>query len=312
MDYDAAQASHPIDHKPMTQANNESSSNGSSMAIDPSVLDDAALLTFVVGDAAADALLQRFGLAGVSEVSRTAALACGCRKTSADRLLAVVELAQRMARARIPARVRSPELASYLQLKYGRLGQEVLGIALLDPRRRLIADLELFRGGLFQASCDARTILREVLLQGASCFVVFHTHPADGDPWQVSAEDRSFTQKLATRAAAVGVLLVDHLVLGCPGRFFSFADSEPNYLVPRPLDLDWPKKPPRPLDKELVFTNEDPRVVFAELQEAALPDVEDLMRRIGPKGLEELRKIAQFAMDRNAEIVQLTESIGEE
>ena len=53
----------------------------------------------------------------------------------------------------------------------------------------------------------------------AAGLVVFHTHPS-GDP-SPSPEDHHFTRRMEQAGEVVGVRLVDHLILGCTGRWVS-------------------------------------------------------------------------------------------
>jgi DNA repair protein RadC len=57
--------------------------------------------------------------------------------------------------------------------------------------------------------------LKRALLANAAGLVVYHNHPS-GDPTP-SREDRDFTRRLAAAAEAVGVRLLDHIVVGREG-----------------------------------------------------------------------------------------------
>jgi DNA repair protein RadC len=64
-------------------------------------------------------------------------------------LLAAVELACRMAEARIPDREllnRPTRIARYVALRYGSRDQEVLGAIFVDTRNRLLGEREIYRG----------------------------------------------------------------------------------------------------------------------------------------------------------------------
>jgi DNA repair protein RadC len=149
----------------------------------------------------------------------------GVGPAKAAAVLAAVELGRRLARAEV--REREPlghpaAVASYLNLRYSALDQEVMGALYLDARNRLLGERELFRGALNRAVAEPRRILREGLLAGAAGCIVFHTHPS-GDP-SPSAEDLAFTRRLAEAGEAVGIRLVDHLVLGGQGRWVSLRE----------------------------------------------------------------------------------------
>ena len=62
-------------------------------------------------------------------------------------------------------------------------------------------------------------MLKEGLLRGACGLVLFHTHPSrDPSP---SLEDLAFTRRLAEAGDAVGIKLIDHLILGGTQRWVS-------------------------------------------------------------------------------------------
>jgi DNA repair protein RadC len=146
----------------------------------------------------------------------------GLEEDEARRLSAAAELARRLARAELPERLSfdDPEqLARYLFLQFAAPNQEVLGAVFLDPKRRILAAEEVFRGTDSRIAVDERTLLRRALLLGASGVLAFHTHPS-GDPTP-STEDLHFTRHLARACRQVGLRLVDHLVLTSPNRWAS-------------------------------------------------------------------------------------------
>ncbi len=114
---------------------------------------------------------------------------------------------------------RPETVANYLNLRYASPDQEVLGALFLDLRHRMIGEKELFRGTLSRAAAEPRAVLREALMRGAAALVLFHTHP-NGEPVP-SNEDVAFTQRMVGAGEAVGVRLVDHVILGADGRWLS-------------------------------------------------------------------------------------------
>lgn len=113
-------------------------------------------------------------------------------------------------------------VASYLALKYGMEGQEIMGALYLDTRNRMIAERELYRGAINRMAVEPRKVLADGLILGAVGVVVFHTHPS-GDP-SPSPEDIAFTRRLAEGGELVGVRLVDHIIVGAIGRWVSLRE----------------------------------------------------------------------------------------
>ena len=58
------------------------------------------------------------------------------------------------------------------------------------------------------------------MLARASFVVAFHNHPS-GDPLP-SVADRMMTRRLFEAGEVVGIALMDHVILGGGGKFFSF------------------------------------------------------------------------------------------
>lgn len=176
-------------------------------------------------DLARELLRALGGLDGLAAATPETVTRRGIGPAKAASVAAAVELARRLARSTMRERepLASPAaVASYLTLRYAELDQEVMGALYLDTRNRLLGERELFRGALNRAVAEPRRILREGLLAGAAGCIVFHTHPS-GDP-SPSAEDLAFTRRLAEAGEAVGIRLVDHLVLGGLGRWVSLRE----------------------------------------------------------------------------------------
>jgi DNA repair protein RadC len=176
-------------------------------------------------DLARELLVAAGGLAGLVGGEARVLRRSGLGDAKLAAVLAAVELAARLARSQLPDRepLTSPAaVARYLLLRYGRADQEVMGALYLDSRNRLLAEREVYRGTLARAAVEPRGLLKEALLRGAAGLLLFHTHPS-GDP-SPSAEDLAFTRRLAEAGEAVGVRLVDHLVLGDASRWVSLRE----------------------------------------------------------------------------------------
>lgn len=149
----------------------------------------------------------------------------GLGDAKAATVLAAVELARRLAKAQLPERKPLGNVAAvarYLNLRYARLDQEAMGAIYLDVRSRIISEREHFVGGLDRTSVEPRAVLKEALRLGATAVVIFHNHPS-GDP-EPSPEDVAFTRRLSRAATAVGIDLVDHLVLAGGRRWVSLRE----------------------------------------------------------------------------------------
>jgi len=198
------------------------------------VLSDAELLAVVLRngragasalDVARELLVKAGGLTGLAGASYRMLRSNGVGRAKVAAVLAVAEIACRMAAAAVPERrplSRPGQVARYLDLRYGHIGQEVMGALYCDARHRLVHERELFRGTLHRAAVEPREVLKEGLLCGAAALVLFHTHPS-GDP-APSREDLLFTRRMDRAGEVVGVHLVDHLVVGAGGAWVSLKE----------------------------------------------------------------------------------------
>jgi DNA repair protein RadC len=176
-------------------------------------------------EVARELLREVGGLAGLATAAPGSLVRSGLGGAKSAGVLAAIEIGRRLARAEIAEReplARPAAVASYLAMRFAPREQEMLGALYLDVRNRLLAERELYRGTLSRAAVEPRRVLQEGLLLGAAGCVVFHNHPS-GDPTP-SGEDLAFTRRLAEAGEIVGVRLVDHLVLGGPGRWVSLRE----------------------------------------------------------------------------------------
>jgi len=82
----------------------------------------------------------------------------------------------------------------------------------LNARNRIIGYRHCYSGTIDRAVVEPRGILRDAILLGAVGIILSHNHPS-GDP-APSREDREFTRRLSTACEAIGIRLLDHIVVG--------------------------------------------------------------------------------------------------
>lgn len=66
---------------------------------------------------------------------------------------------------------------------------------------------------------DPAPILRQAFSCGAASVVLFHNHP-NGDPTP-SPKDLTFTQRVVEACDLVGLVVLDHVIVGAPLAFVS-------------------------------------------------------------------------------------------
>lgn len=114
------------------------------------------------------------------------------------------------------------------------LDHEELWVLYLDRKNRLIMKCEITKGSEDRTLFDLRTILRKGLETKATAVILVHNHPTG--TLQPSRDDEGITQQLKTGCEAVGIRLLDHLIIGnslkeredggnYEGRYYSFTDN---------------------------------------------------------------------------------------
>jgi DNA repair protein RadC len=171
--------------------------------------------------ASANGSLARLASSDVSFLERIS----GVGAATAARLAAALELGRRGAAAasesgdhiRGPADVfarMGPQLRAALQEEFHAL--------LLNSRHRVIREVLVTRGILDSALIHPREVFRPAVGEGAAGVILVHNHPS-GDPTP-SAEDRAVTRQMAEAGRAVGIPVLDHVVIGA-GAYASLGDE---------------------------------------------------------------------------------------
>jgi len=89
---------------------------------------------------------------------------------------------------------------------------EQFRVLFLDRKNILVADEEQARGTVDHVPVYPREIVKRALELNASAFILVHNHPS-GDP-SPSPEDIEMTNRVNDAAAALGLILHDHLIIG--------------------------------------------------------------------------------------------------
>ena len=106
---------------------------------------------------------------------------------------------------------------------YQKADREIFVLLFLNAKNFVIA-IETHTVGTVDASAVyPQQILRSALLNNASSIICVHNHPS-GDP-APSLQDRDITKQISIGSHVIGIRLLDHVVLGDGGRYFSFADD---------------------------------------------------------------------------------------
>ena len=140
------------------------------------------------------------------------------RDAQAARLLAAVELGRRMMAAEQRERERflAPDaIAARLWPLLADLAHEEFWAFLMTARMEEIRCVRIASGGLTQCSVLPREAFAPALVHAAPCVVFAHNHPS-GDPTP-SSDDHRLQLMLDEAGRALGIRVVDHLVIAADG-----------------------------------------------------------------------------------------------
>jgi DNA repair protein RadC len=119
--------------------------------------------------------------------------------------------------------IRNPrEAERYFRMRLAGLPHEELHALWLDARHRVIGCDVLAKGGADRAEVDPSVVLHLAIRRNARAVVLAHNHPSG--VCAPSAGDAAITSRLAQSFELVGVLLLDHLIVG-QGAAYSFRES---------------------------------------------------------------------------------------
>ncbi len=142
------------------------------------------------------------------------------------RILASLELGRRFLALRMPeirAIRTSRDVAELIAPRFAGLRKESFLSISVDVKNRPIAIDEIARGSADAVTFSPKEVFQAALAHRAHGFICVHNHPS-GDP-NPSLEDRALTERLEEGARLLGLRFLDHVILGDPGRFYSFADT---------------------------------------------------------------------------------------
>jgi len=112
-------------------------------------------------------------------------------------------------------------LADFWRLRIGALRDEVFEVAYLDSGYRLLRDgvERLEEGTLDRAAVFPRRVVEVALRRGAYAVVLAHNHP--NGRVEPSEQDKTLTRAIVLAAEAVGLKVLDHLIISAD-EVFSF------------------------------------------------------------------------------------------
>lgn len=164
------------------------------------------------------------GIVPASKATVAELMAVGMSGSGVATVSAVFEVARRALAAeyRVWQFDGAASLAKYLIPTYGHLKYEVFGAVAMDARNNMLNTTILHTGGTRGVYVDVKMVFKQAITDLADRIVIFHNHPSGSVA--PSKSDDDLTRRIVLTGKAVGIDVVEHLILG--GRsFYSYAEQ---------------------------------------------------------------------------------------
>lgn len=137
---------------------------------------------------------------------------------------AAFELGKRVCAGKLTAPAfESPKaVANHFRPRFVGKRQEIVIAVFLNGQNQYLGEKDIAEGTPTQATVYIRRILEEALRESAAAIVLVHNHPS-GNP-EPSAGDDETTRDLLHACKLVGLILLDHVIVG-ESDHYSYADS---------------------------------------------------------------------------------------
>ncbi len=136
------------------------------------------------------------------------------------------EVARRFLKQRLKERQQvhsAADMVDYLCHSLSFRDREIFITAFLDAANAVIDIEEVFAGTADKAAVYPREIMRKALLKNATGLIFAHNHPSGS--LKPSMADREITSQLVSAAKVLGIRVLDHIIVGGPSDYFSFAEN---------------------------------------------------------------------------------------
>lgn len=103
------------------------------------------------------------------------------------------------------------------------LDREQVLVCCLDNKNQPVSLNVVSTGCLNSSIVHPRETFKLAILSNAASIILFHNHPS-GDP-EPSQEDINITKRLIEAGKIMGIELLDHIIIGSDGSFFSLKEK---------------------------------------------------------------------------------------
>lgn len=149
----------------------------------------------------------------------------GIGEVKALELEAALELARRYQIEKVEQRPQitsSDDAYRYLRMRMKDNTVEQLWVVFLNRSKHVLGLKCMSQGGTSATVGDVKMILKAAIEELADTIIIAHNHPSDNPT--PSPQDDALTRKVAAGCQAVGIPLVDHIIV-CQDRYYSYCDK---------------------------------------------------------------------------------------
>ncbi|MCX5829164.1 MAG: DNA repair protein RadC [Deltaproteobacteria bacterium] len=148
----------------------------------------------------------------------------GIGPAKAAQIKAAFELGKRLCATKLtaPAFESSLAVANHFRPRFTGKREELVIAVFLNGQNQRLGEKDITEGTPTQATVYIRRILEEALHESAAAIVLVHNHPS-GNP-DPSAGDDETTRDLLRACKLVGLVLIDHVIVG-ESEHYSYNDS---------------------------------------------------------------------------------------
>ena len=149
----------------------------------------------------------------------------GIGKSKAVKIIAAFEIAKRFNSLKISndeLPISSDKIYEKYKYLIGNSIQENLCLIVLNRQKRVIHEVNLYKGNESGVNCSSLQIIQKVLIHSGKYFYIVHNHPSGN--YMPSQEDIDFTTSLIKESQKLNIRMLDHLIISQNG-YFSFLNE---------------------------------------------------------------------------------------
>lgn len=155
--------------------------------------------------------LQKFkGVGPAKAISIAAAMELGRRRQTEEAV-------------QKPTITSSKDAYQHVSQDLSDLPHEEFWVLMLNQSNRIVSKQKISAGGIAGTLVDIRIIFKKALEYSATSMVLAHNHPSGS--LKPSPSDIELTKKIAEAGKTMEIKVLDHIIVGSEGGYYSFADE---------------------------------------------------------------------------------------